>query len=145
MHATVSSPTFSSSSVKYWWYLSEVSENQLKLTQNRPAYVSEHLGPEMKVSSDDFHLRPIQQYCWGSFHWPQALDDSVLHLCIWAMFFASYFLFSSHSQMMSSHFKTLMTAGPEMKWCINWERCWAATEEVRHFTDTGVKVLLLIQ
>ena len=93
----------------------------------------------------DFHLRPIQQYCRGSFHWPQAPDNSVLHLCIWAMFFASYSLFLSHSQMMSSHFKTLMTAGPEMKRCINWERCWAATEEVRRFTDTGVKVLLLIQ
>lgn len=35
----------------------------------------------------DFHLRPMQQYYQGSFHWPHALDDSARHLGICAIFF----------------------------------------------------------
>ena len=84
MHATVSSPTFSSStSVKYWRYLSEVSENQLKLTQSKIyqlIYLNiwglSWLSPQAYTTAFS-----------GLIHRPHALDDSVLHLCLCAMFF----------------------------------------------------------
>ena len=84
MHATVSSPTFSSSSsVKYQRYLSEVSENQLKLAQSK-IYQLIYLNIwGLSWLSSQAYTTVFS----GLIHRPHALDDSVLHLCLCAMFF----------------------------------------------------------
>lgn len=110
MHATRSLPTFSSSSLKYRRYLSAVSENQLKLTQSKTyQLIYLNIWAELTFISGLCNSI-IRAHSIGLMPW-----TTLRNICAYlpSSLFAQYSLFSSYSQMKTSHFKTLMTAGPK--------------------------------